>query len=165
MFVSNTVWLDVVDGKLKGTSARVLGFLASQMDMKNRFMGTQAGVCAAMGLTAPAVSKAFRELAELDYVFRVKERGGLRVWLIDARKLYRGAGARHKATVERQAKLREAALAEEDARHEAACRLIEDSEDLEEVERIVAMGEAYEVDCSVYGPVVPVPLSKDECPW
>lgn len=107
MFVSHAVWIDVLDGKLKGTALRVLSFVAARVDMRNRCYWTQSAVAEEMGLSRQAASKAFRELVELGYVFRVREPEGMRIWMLDARRMYRGAGSRHRTIVERQAKLRE----------------------------------------------------------
>ena len=104
MFVSHAVWLDVIDGKLKGNALRVLSFIASNVDMRNRFTGTQAFMAEELGMSPQSVNRSFGELVELGYVFRVRERNGLRVVLLDAKRMYRGAAVRHASTVERQAK-------------------------------------------------------------
>lgn len=104
MMVSDLVWQDVMDKKLSGTTLRVFAFLASRVKMNNRFEGTQQGVADLMGLAAPAVNKAFRELREAGYIIRITEPTGAKFWQLDARRVFRGSAKRHKGVVERQRK-------------------------------------------------------------
>lgn len=106
MMVSDIVWQDVADKKLSGLTFRVFCFLATRAKMNNRFEGTQQGVADAMGVSAPVVSKAFRELREAGYIIRIKEPTGMSFWHLDARRVFRGSASRHQSVVERQRKAR-----------------------------------------------------------
>lgn len=104
--VSTVFHMDVAEGKLGLEALRVMHYLMAQCKRSNRFEGTQAVIAERLGMHAPNVNRAFRELREAGYIIRITEPSGARFWYVDARRSFRGSPERHAREVERQAKQR-----------------------------------------------------------
>lgn len=105
--VSNTLHQLIADGELAGDALRVFTFMQMHSKRNNRFEGTQQFIADGLGMLQPHVSRAMKQLRELQLLIKITEPNGLSFWYIDARRSFRGSAERYGVELARQQKRRD----------------------------------------------------------